>query len=176
MKSLENILNNERLKTSITHPVLSTFINLKMRKYRQIFHLNFFIFMFLYVVPFFLLVTIIPFGKFYRKIFETYGEPIMMEKKIIYTIFGLTRTQVLSAPFYACIVATAYLTFREALQLFVISGRKLDYFMKRSNQFEIMLIILSIVILWGMKNLSVTEIRTYLAIPSAFLIIFGKKF
>lgn len=173
MRSLENILNNERLKTSITHPVLSTFINLKIRKYRLIFNLNFFIFMLFYMVPFFLLVTIIPFGKFYKELFETYGKATIEKKKTIYTILGLTRTQVLSTPFYACIFATAYLSLREALQLFVISDRYIDYLKKKSNQFEIMLIALSIGILYGMKNFTGSQIQNYLAIPSAFLIIFG---
>lgn len=175
MRSLENILNNERLKTSITHPVLSTFINLKIQKFRLIFNLNFFIFMFFFMVPFFLLVTTIPFVKFYRDFFSTYGTPKIVNNKTIYTIFGITRSQFLSAPYYACIFATAYLSLREAMQLFVISDRYIDYFKKKSNQFEIMLIALSFVILWGMKNLTVKEIQNYLAIPSAFLIIFGEK-
>lgn len=50
MKPLENILNNERLKFSITHPVLSSFINLKSRKFGTIFSMNFYIFMFLFMV------------------------------------------------------------------------------------------------------------------------------
>lgn len=176
MRSLENILNNSRLKMCITHPVISIFINLKMRKYRLIFNLNFFIFIFFYVMPFFLLVTLIPFRQFYIDIFKNFGEPFhdSTSNKTIYKIFGVTRTQVLSTPFYACIFATVYLSLREILQL-KISDRFIDYFKKKSNQFEIMLIALSCTILWAMKALTAAEIKIYMSIPIAFLIIFGEN-
>lgn len=176
MQSLENILNNERLKTSITHPVLSTFISLKSRKFRTVFNMNFFIFIFFFMVPFFLLVTLIPFNKFYSDIFKNYGELTMIKKKKVYKILGLTLAQFLTLPYRACLCATIYLTLRESFQLFVVSDRIKDYFKKKSNQFEIIIILLSWTLLYAYTNLTLTQIKTYMAIPSAFIIIFGKSF
>lgn len=177
MQSLENILNNERLKTSITHPVLSTFISLKSRKFRKIFNMNFFIFLFFFMVPFFLLVTLIPFNKFYSDIFKTYGDlTLTLKKKKIYKILGLTLAQFLSLPYRICLAATVYLTFRESFQLFVVSDRIKDYFKKKSNQFEIVIIALSWTLLYAFSYFTLSEIKTYMAIPSAFIIIFGKIF
>lgn len=174
MQPLETILNNNRLKALITHPVLSTFVNLKCLKFRKIFNLNFFIFLFLYMIPFMMLLTLIPFRKFYIDLFETFGVETMIKKKKIYKIFGLTLAQVLNWPYRICIASTIYMTVREALQLFVICDSFRDYFKKKSNQFEITIIALSWYVLWGIKNYSVTEIRTFLTIPSAFIIMFGK--
>lgn len=175
MKSLENILNNERLKTSITHPVLSTFISLKSRKFRTVFNLNFFIFIFFFMVPFFLLVTLIPFNKFYSDIFKEYGELTMVKQKKVYKIFGMTMAQFLSLPYRACVCATIYLTLRECFQMFFVSDRFQDYFKKKSNQFEIVIIALSWTLLWAFNFLKLAQIKTYMAIPSAFIIIFGGK-
>lgn len=176
MKPLENILNNERLKTSITHPVLSTFISLKSRKFRTIFNLNFFIFIFFFMVPFFLLVTLIPFNKFYNDIFKEYGELTMIKKKKVYKILGLTLAQFLTLPYRACVCATIYLTCRESFQLFFVSDSLKDYLKKKSNQFEIIIIGLSWTLLWAYNFLKYGQIKTYMAIPSAFIIIFGKNF
>lgn len=176
MRSLENILNNERLKTSITHPVLSTFINLKSRKFRKIFNMNFFIFIFLFMVPFFLLVTLIPFNKFYSDIFKEFGDLTLDKKgKKVYKILGLKLGQFLALPYRACIVATVYLTAREGFQLFAVSEGFKDYFKKKSNQFEIAIIALSWTLLWSYAYMSLSDIRTYMAIPSAFIILFGEK-
>lgn len=178
MQSLENILNNERLKLSITHPVLSTFINLKSRKFRKIFNMNFFIFLFFYMIPFFLLVTLIPFNKFYNDIFKTYGEVTYtaVKKKKIYKILGLTLSQFLSLPNAVCFAATIYLTLRESFQMFLISDSVKDYLKKKSNQFEIVIILLSWTLLYAFHNFTLASIKTYMAIPSAFIIIFGETF
>ncbi|KAL7033754.1 hypothetical protein ACKWTF_007711 [Chironomus riparius] len=173
LQSLERILESENLRAFITHPVLSTFINLKVRKYRLIFNLNFFIFIVLYMIPFFLLLTLIPFKKFYTDIFEDYGEPYMRNNKTYYKLFGMTRAQLFDLPYYACYFATIYLTLRECLQLFVVCNSFKDYFKKNSNQFEIVIIGLSWFILYGLKNFSANETKTYLTIPSAFIIIFA---
>lgn len=178
MHSLENILENERLKSSITHPVLSTFISLKSRKFRMIFNMNFFIFIFLFMVPFFLMVTLIPFNKFYSDIFKTYGEETIIETmkktKKIYKIFGLTLAQFLSLPYRACVCATIYLTCRESFQAFIVCDKLKDYLKKRSNQFEIIIIALAWTLLYTYNKLNLTQIKTYLAIPSAFIILFGE--
>jgi hypothetical protein len=126
------------------------------------------------MVPFFMLVTLIPFRKFYIELFENYGDLELVNKKKVYKILGFTRPQMLTMPYYACIFATFYLTLREVLQLFVISGKFIEYFKKKSNQFEILLISLSLVILWGMKKYTITTARELLSIPSAFLIILGE--
>lgn len=175
IQPLEHILNNGRLKTSITHPVLSTFINLKSRKFRKIFNMNFFIFIFLFMVPFFLLVTLIPFNKFYSDIFKDYGVLTMVKKKKVYKILGLTLAQFLSLPYRACVFATIYLTARESFQLFAVSDSIGEYLRKKSNQFEIIIIALSWTLLYAFTNFSLAQIKTYMAIPSAFIILFGES-
>ena len=174
-QSLEKIIDSENLRTFITHPVLSTFINLKVRKYRLIFNLNFFIFIVLYMIPFFLLLTLIPFKKFYTDLFEEYGESYMRNNRTYYKLFGMTRPELFDLPYYACYIATIYLTLRECLQLFVVCNSFKDYFKKKSNQFEIILIGLSWFILYGLKNFSASDTKIYLTIPSAFIIIFGNQ-
>ncbi|CAO1409106.1 unnamed protein product [Diamesa tonsa] len=171
MKSLESIISNDRIKSLITHPVLSIFINLKAKKFRLLFNLNFFIFIFFYMIPFFLLVTFHPFRNFYNDIFKTYGTKV--GKKAVYKIYGIAPLTILSILYRTCIASTIYLTVWEALQLFWISDSMKDYFKKRSNQFEIVIIALSWFVLWGMKNLSLTKYNTWMTIPSAFIIIFA---
>ncbi|KAG5680224.1 hypothetical protein PVAND_009747 [Polypedilum vanderplanki] len=173
IKPLENILDNERLKALITHPVLSTFINLKARKFRVIFNMNFYVFLLFYIVPFFMLLTLIPFRKFYIDVFEYLGEPTKVKNKTVYRIFGLTLAQFLNWPYRICIATTIYLTIRECLQLFFICDTFASYFKKKSNQFEVVIIALSWYVLYGIKNYSVAEIRTYLTVPSAVIIILG---
>lgn len=161
----------------VTHPVMSTFINLKVRKFRLIFNLNFFIFIFLYMIPFFLLLTLIPFKKFYTDIFKEYGDEYVTKKGTkSHTLLGMTLAQFFNMPYYACCFATIYFTLRELLQLFVVSDSYKGYFRKKSNQFEIIIIALSWFILYGLKNFSAAQIRTFMTIPSAFIIIFGNKF
>lgn len=130
------------------------------------------------MIPFFLLVTLIPFNKFYSDIFKTYGELTLtaIKKKKVYKILGLTLAQFLSLPYRICLAATVYLTFRESFQLFVVSDRIKDYFKKKSNQFEIVIIVLSWTLLYAFNYFKLAEIKTYMAIPSAFIIIFGKIF
>jgi hypothetical protein len=127
-------------------------------------------------VPFFLLVTAIPFANFYERIFQDYGELTIVKKRKIYKIFGISRSNFLKSPWYACILATIYLSLRETMQLFFISDSMKNYIKRRSNQFEIIIIVLSIIILYGMKALTLQQIKNYMAIPSAFVIIFGKQF
>lgn len=120
-----------------------------------------------------MLLTLIPFKKFYIDLFEEYGEPYMRNNKTYYKLFGMTRPQLFDLPYYACYIATIYLTVRECLQLFVVCNSFKDYFKKKSNQFEIIIIGLSWFILYGLKNFSASETKTYLTVPSAFIIIFG---
>lgn len=176
MPPLEKIIRNERLKSMITHPVLSTFIALKSKKFLGIFKLNFYIFMFFYMVPFFMLVTLFPFRRFYIELFETYGElTINSKNKEVYLIFGVSFTQFSKIPFKCCVFATSYLTLRESFQLFFVTSSIKNYLRQRSNQFEIMIIALSWSLLWAYKYIhSLALIRYYTAIPSAFIVIFGE--
>lgn len=82
--------------------------------------------------------------------------------------------QWLSLPYRACIFATFYLSLRELFQLFFVSESVKEYFKKKSNQFEILIIVLSWTLLWAYRKLTLAEIQTYMAIPSAFIIIFGE--
>lgn len=178
---LQTIVNNERLKKLITHPVLSLFITLKSKKFNGIFKTNFYIFMLLYMVPFFMLVTLIPYKKFYMEYFENYGEmttvTIGKKTKIVYKIFGISYTQFSKFPYKCCVVATSYLTLRESFQLFFVTSSLKNYLKLRSNQLEIMIITLSWILLWLYKYIyNQTKLVYYTTIPSAFIILLGKLY
>ncbi|CAO1428845.1 unnamed protein product [Diamesa serratosioi] len=54
--SCYNILNNRCMRNNMTHPVLSTIINLKALKYQRFYAFNFWIFIVIYMLPFFMLL------------------------------------------------------------------------------------------------------------------------
>lgn len=83
--------------------------------------------------------------------------------------------EVLRLPYRVCILATIYLTLRESFQMFFVSKSIKDHFMKKSNQFEVAIIALSWTLLWAYLKFSLADIKTYMAIPSACLILFGKN-
>jgi hypothetical protein len=93
---------------------------------------------------------------------------------MIYKIFGLTLSQMLKLPYQASIFATIYLTLRETFQLFFVSESIFDYFKKKSNICEITIIVLSWTLLYGYLKWTLAEIKFFLGIPSAFIIIFGE--
>ena len=82
--------------------------------------------------------------------------------------------QVLSRPYRACILATVYLTIRELLNLFFVSETVKDYLKKKSNQFGIAIITMSWTLLYAYLKFSLAELKASMAIPSAFIIIFGE--
>lgn len=90
MKALENILNNDRLRSLITHPVLSTFINLKTKKYQLIVNTNFYMFLFGYLIPFFHLITEIVSQKYYETFFKIISEITTIPEAIIKDIYVQT--------------------------------------------------------------------------------------
>ena len=123
MRPLEVILNNEKLRHLITHPVLSTFINLKSYKFSQFYNINLHMFIFFYVLPFLV-------------VFINY-EPNESEVQIL----------------IPASVATFYLTIREAIQFFWIIDSKLEYFKKKSNKLEMMMIFTS----WWLLTALITQ-------------------
>jgi hypothetical protein len=126
-------------------------------------------------IPFLLLVTAIPFNWIYKTTFETHGVPsVGRNNKIIYKMFGFTLAQMLRLPYQACIFATIYLTLRESFQLFFVSESIFVYLKKKSNICEITIIALSWTLLWGYLKWTLAEIKFFLGIPSAFIIIFGE--
>lgn len=113
MRPLEVILNNEKLRHLITHPVLSTFINLKSYKFSQFYNINLHMFIIFYVLPFLV-------------VFTNY-EPSESEVKIL----------------IPASIATFYITFREAIHFFWIIDSKLEYLKKKSNKLVMMMIFTS---------------------------------
>ncbi|CAO1407466.1 unnamed protein product [Diamesa serratosioi] len=167
MKSLENILNNDRLRNLITHPVLSTFINLKTKKFQLIVNTNFNIFLFGYLIPFFQFTTLSVIIQLYETVFEFISEiTTIKEGDLAGYYFFFT--------FCLCFFSTVFLTCRETAQLFWICESKKIYLKNRSNQFQILLITLSWI--YMIATFSVTkesESQQYIVFPSALIIIFG---
>lgn len=143
MAPLEWLLTNEKLRHLITHPVLSTFINLKSHKFSQIYSLNLYMFCVFYVLPFMLVF-------------------------VHYDPQEDTDTDVLKILLPAAI-ATFYLTIRESIQFFWIIDNKLEYFKKKSNKLEMLMIFTSWWLLIALLN---HKYHSY-QVSSAFIILFG---
>ena len=158
MKALENILNNDRLRSLITHPVLSTFTNLKTKKYQLIVNTNFYMFLFGYLIPFFNLTTETTLQQYY----ETVIKIISQMSTIPETIINYIYIEMIS---WSSHISITLLTFRETVQCFFVCGSKRIYFKDRNNQFQILLISLSWISKLGLSH-------SYSAIPS-LTITFG---
>ena len=170
MSGLQNILNNERLKNLITHPILSTFINLKSKKYQLFVNSNFYIYMFGYLFPYFLLTFLVSLDSSVTAGFLVEIANFLKVDKVKFTSY-LVQTVV-----GACIASTSFLTLRELAQLFWICESKATYFKSKSNLLQLFLISLSWIQLYGLnfEDLENREIfKTFIIIPSALIIIFG---
>jgi Ion transport protein len=55
-RTLQYILKHKNISSVISHPVVSTFIELKYSKYKMLFRINFWFFLFLFVIPFSLFI------------------------------------------------------------------------------------------------------------------------
>ncbi|KAL7011966.1 hypothetical protein ACKWTF_014534 [Chironomus riparius] len=141
MRPLEWILESDRLRHLITHPLLSTFINLKSHKFSQIYNLNLYMFCIFYVFPFMLLF-------------------------VHYDLSDDTDMLRILSP---AAVATFYLTIRESIQFFWIIDSKLEYFKKKSNKLEMLMIFSS----WWLLMALVTHNFHSYQVSSAFIILFG---
>ena len=141
MAPLEWLLTNEKLRHLITHPVLSTFINLKSHKFSQIYSLNLYMFCVFYVFPFML-------------VFISY-DPMQSSDMLKILI--------------PAAIATFYLSIREAIQFFWIIDNKLEYFKKKSNKLEMLMIFSS----WWVLVALVTHRYHSYQVSSAFIILFG---
>lgn len=142
MAPLEWLLTNEKLRHLITHPVMSTFINLKSHKFSQIYGLNLYMFCVFYVLPFML-------------VFISYDPQDDMDDIVKILVPAAT--------------ATFYLTIREAIQFFWIIDNKLEYFKKKSNKLEMLMIFTS---WWLLVALVAGNYHSY-QVSSAFIILFG---
>jgi hypothetical protein len=142
MAPLEWLLTNEKLRHLITHPVLSTFINLKSLKFSLIYNLNLYMFCIFYVLP---LISV----------FIYYDPKDVSDMDISEMIPAAT--------------ATLYLTLREAIQFFWIIDNKMEYFKKKSNKLEMLMIFTS----WWLFIALVTHKYHSYQVSSAFIILFG---
>lgn len=148
-KSLEYIAKSESLRGLLIHPVVSTYINLKSYKYQRIYEWNFFLFLFLYMLPFGLLITHHTFDNL-NKTFASYA-------LIILPIL--------------CIASTIFLTVRELLQLFWVSKTYKEYFNKANNILEILMITFSWIMLFVIFYMDIDEYLEIFSIISTVLII-----
>lgn len=146
MAPLEWLLTNEKLRHLITHPVLSTFINLKSLKFSQIYNLNLYMFCVFYVLPFISVFI--------------YYDPQDDSDMVINLNYGIM---------IPVATATFYLTIREAIQFFWIIDNKIEYFKKKSNKLEMLMIFSS----WWLLIAILTHRYHYYQVSSAFIILFG---
>lgn len=144
MAPLEWLLTNEKLRHLITHPVLSTFVNLKSLKFSQVYNLNLYMFCVFYVLPFI-------------SVFIYYDPQQNDEETNMVKILIPAAT------------ATFYLTIREAIQFFWIIDSKIEYFKKKSNKLEMLMIFSS---WWLLIALLTGKYHSY-QVSSAFIILFG---
>ncbi|CAO1433522.1 unnamed protein product [Diamesa hyperborea] len=129
--SCYNILNNRCLKNNMTHPVLSTFINLKALKYHRFNVFNFWIFIVIHMLPFYVLLSY----------------PNQLNTLLFWLIY------------FVCILGTCFLIIREFIELII--SEKAIYFKKRSNYIEIVLIVLSVLVLMLIPQGTGSNIMTY---------------
>ena len=108
------ILDNPCMKNNITHPVLSMMINLEALSYDRFYAFNFWTFILIYIIPFYILLS-------YQNAMDTWW---------IWCIYIL------------CEIGTFYLFIREITQLINIKPKV--YFKKRSNHIEVVLIVVSL--------------------------------
>ena len=115
--SFYNILNNRCMKNNITHPVLSTIINLKAIKYQRFYAFNFWMFIVIYMLPFYILLS----------------HQNQMNSLWIWCIYVL------------CMIGTGFLIIREFVQFRINESG--SYFRKISNYIEVVLIVVSMIVL-----------------------------
>lgn len=148
-------MDNERFSQLITHPVLSTFITLKSQKFSGIFETNFFIFMFFYIVPFFVMLFFLAFEDMMESVTKV---------EFFYHLWMII-------PLY-CLFTTMLLTIREAFQMFFMNKSIEKYLSIKSNQIEIIIIVCSWMICLGFySNFDEDSVQFAMAI----FIIFGKN-
>jgi Ion transport protein len=147
--SLEFIVESETLKDMILHPVLSTYINLKSYKYQRVYEWNFFLFFFMYLLPFGLLITYHSFDNLNKTLLAYY----------------------LRALETLCITSTSLLTIREFAQMVWISKTWKEYFGKISNWLELTMLLLSWILLMAICYLNIDEHLEYFAFLSTVLIM-----
>ena len=115
--SCYNILNNRCMKNNMTHPVLSTIINLKAIKYQRFYAFNFWMFVVVYMLPFYILLS----------------HQHEMNSLWIWFIYLF------------CIIGTGFLIIRESIQFRINESG--SYFRKISNYIEVVLIVVSVIVL-----------------------------
>lgn len=129
--SCYNILNNRCMKNNITHPVLSTIINLKALKYRRLNALNFWFFIVIFMLPFYVLLS---------------NQNEM-------------NTWWIWCTYFLCIIGTCSLIIRECIQIIITEFK--EYFTILSNYVEVALIMLSVLLLIMIPQGDDSNLTTY---------------
>lgn len=141
-KNICSILNYPHLKSLITHPVMSTYLHIQSQKFRRYNEWNFWVFICLFMIPFFGLLTF----------YDTMPEYAF---SIVYSI---------------CLVATILLTVRESLQLIKDMSIR-NYLRNITNWMETLMILLSWYILNAIQIQSNADFRKNNSLLSAVLIL-----
>lgn len=147
--SLNFIAKSETLKELVLHPVVATYINLKSYKYQKVYEMNFILFFFLYMLPFGFLITYHSFDNLNKT----------------FSMVFLRTLEIL------CVCSTSLLTVRETFQMVWVSKSWKDYFKSRSNQLELLMIVLSWILLFAIFYLNVDEHIEYFSFLSTLFII-----
>lgn len=161
MTPFKTIINNIKMKILITHPVLSSYITMKSKRSDRLSKIQFFIFLFFYVLPFFVIIFLISLKK-------------SLIKDVIIEINDKTQDEEDSYPdyeneidehgsifleelnfidfdyiFYFCVFTSVALLLREILQM-VLSIK--TYFKEKTNQIDILLIFFSFWLLFSIST------------------------
>lgn len=134
--SLEYLIGQENLKRLILHPVIETYINLKSLKYQRIFTWNFWAFVWLFIIPFTLLITQNHMCTSIQSTNTTNSTEQISEN----CSFKDTWNSIIK---HLHIIGLIYIFIREGFQLKISKSCK-SYFLRLSNIFDITLIFLSL--------------------------------
>lgn len=137
-----SILNYSHLKSLITHPVMSTYLHIQSQKFRRYNEWNFWVFICLFMIPFFGLLTF----------YDT------MSEYAFSTVYSI------------CLVATILLTIRESLQLIKDMSIR-NYLRNITNWMETLMILLSWYILNAIQIQSNEDFKKKNSLLSAVLIL-----
>lgn len=138
---LEFIMKSESFKQFLIHPSVSTYIELKTLKFRNIFLLNFWLFIVLFVIPFNALI-------FFSDTSSGWH--------------GLTK--------FLCLISIIFLFIREGLECFLFDASPQNYLRWHTNWVDITLLAVSILML-GMVYSNSNQIFGYEILPFLSVII-----
>ena len=166
--TLSFLLKNENVKHSIAHPVVSTYVNLKSRKFYRIYFWNLMAFLVLFVLPFFLLISS-------HFVINKPGASVLSsnESETITTSSTFSEKSTSNWEIFLIVWSTLgliYAILREVFQFWFLEKKKIKrYLRKLTNWLEVLMIVYCIVFLvfFSLKNMFdfVDDLIAFLSVP-----------